>query len=550
MQTQERHLEELLSYTPSNYLPADYVAPRGIQSQHNSPRYGFPNDISSLIDGSDDVTDYILGVVIGAIIILLVAVVWGFIIAGLRIAGPKRVGFLAGKFVEPGSEWNDGKEGIEVVYDPTGDPSSENHRVSTAVPVVDEATARSFNRRVWLVRGMFVLSGIAVIISGILFYAKGVAAFQSSLNSVRDGIDLTQSAAYKAIDVTDSVIMGSKDVYEKLEVNQSVDSLGSICGLDGEVSVQIESVYRELKTNVDQFKNELEGSLDAFGDDLRSLITFTQDIEDQLDSVKFVFYSLITISVFIIALILCMLVGVLFATYDLSNCLTCCMRNAIIWPCFTVLLLLSWILATLFLILSLGGADFCVAPDSHVQAILNQNADKFDGLIFGFVLYYVSGCSVKPPGAVAITNLVSMANMMVNDAHSLVELVGDMDVERLGQICGITTVQATALESLITLAHGATHVVNRAIVGLGEVLDCGTFNPIYTTFVHDAFCLEGVSGLTYIFTTTLCMAIFSMLMIMFRAALYPVKTVGSNGNSDNSDNNVAVFQGGRSTGED
>ena len=38
-----------------------------------------------------------------------------------------------------------------------------------------------------------------------------------------------------------------------------------------------------------------------------------------------------------------------------------------------------------------------------------------------------------------------------------------------------------------------------------------------------AFCVEGVSGLTYIFSTTLVISIFSMIMIMFRAALYSVK---------------------------
>jgi len=74
-----------------------------------------------------------------------------------------------------------------------------------------------------------------------------------------------------------------------------------------------------------------------------------------------------------------------------------------------------------------------------------------------------------------------------------------------------------------SLSHEATHVLNRAIVGLRKVLACETFNPIYTTFVHEAFCVEGVSGLTYIFSTTLVISIFSMVMIMFRAALYPIK---------------------------
>jgi hypothetical protein len=41
--------------------------------------------------------------------------------------------------------------------------------------------------------------------------------------------------------------------------------------------------------------------------------------------------------------------------------------------------------------------------------------------------------------------------------------------------------------------------------------------------VHQAFCVQGVSGLTYIFSTTMVIAIFSMVMIMFRAAMYPIK---------------------------
>lgn len=41
--------------------------------------------------------------------------------------------------------------------------------------------------------------------------------------------------------------------------------------------------------------------------------------------------------------------------------------------------------------------------------------------------------------------------------------------------------------------------------------------------MHQAFCVQGVSGLTYIFSTTIVIAIFSMVMIMFRAAMYPIK---------------------------
>lgn len=38
---------------------------------------------------------------------------------------------------------------------------------------------------------------------------------------------------------------------------------------------------------------------------------------------------------------------------------TKCITAAVIWPIFTLLLILSWILSTVFLIASLAGADFC-----------------------------------------------------------------------------------------------------------------------------------------------------------------------------------------------
>lgn len=85
-----------------------------------------------------------------------------------------------------------------------------------------------------------------------------------------------------------------------------------------------------------------------------------------------------------------MLVGVFFAWKGISNCLTKFIQFALLWPLFIFFLILSWIFATLFLVFSLAGADFCVSPDQYVQAILDKDADMFDGIIFGFVVFYVS----------------------------------------------------------------------------------------------------------------------------------------------------------------
>lgn len=182
-----RELTPLINYTESNYMPKPYEVPKAISKTHEQPRFGRTNDIGALINGSEQVDDYILGIIIGAMIILIVAIVWFFAVVCLKIAGQKRVGFLAGRLTRPSSANSsqgtdeDGEKGaIEVVMENDDDGGSNEERVDEAVlmsSTMNNSTNESpvdknFNRRVWAVRGVFVLSGLLVIISGGLFYGK------------------------------------------------------------------------------------------------------------------------------------------------------------------------------------------------------------------------------------------------------------------------------------------------------------------------------------------------------------------------------------------
>jgi len=536
-----RELGELINFTVSDFIPATYDAPRQISTTHNQPRFGYPNDFQALVNGGDQTQDYVLGVVIGAMIILIVAIVWFFGIISLKIAGQKRVGFFAGRLVRPDAkagDENEEKGAVEVVFQGSGG----NNEADEAVPVNtsmnntandDDRSNKNFNRRVWFVRGTFILSGILVLIAGILFYVNGVAAFKSSIDEVRNGLELVQNAAYKGINLTEDILKQQDNMEEDLQPSQEVvANNGQICGLDSELSTQIRTVYNALITNVDELEKMIDGSLASFGDDLRSLVSLTEDIDNSLYTADIFLYILLAISIIIIVLIIAMLGGVFAAWKGISNCFTKCIQYALIWPLFVFFLVLCWIFATLFLIFSLAGADFCITPDLNVQGLLNRNSDQFDGLIFGFVIFYVSGCAVQPAGADEIVKVADQVITVARYAHDLSQLITNLPIDRLSTICGLSDVEAVALETVALLIHDTTHLLNRAFIGLREVLSCETFNPIYTTFVHDAFCVQGVSGLTYIFSTTLVISIFSMVMIMFRAALYPIKEPNSGSRDD------------------
>jgi hypothetical protein len=111
-------------------------------------------------------------------------------------------------------------------------------------------------------------------------------------------------------------------------------------------------------------------------------------------------------------------------------------------------------------------------------------------------------------------------------AHQLIPLIADLPVESIAQLCNVSVEQATTLKQITTSGHTISiHVLNRSFVGLSQVISCETMNPIYSIFVHQAFCEEAVAGMSWIFYTTLFVAIFSMFLIMFRSALYPIKEV-------------------------
>lgn len=536
-----RELGELVNYTDSNFTPVPYEVPRSIYQAHNQPRWGKPNDFDALVEGGDQTQEYVLGVIIGAMIILIVAMLWFFAIVCLKIVGQERVGFLAGRMVRPcagqsrGADENDERGGVEVVMEDDQALRGSGNEAEEAVPVsngMNDATNNAahvdkmFERRVWAVRGMFVLSGIVVLISGILFYTNGVHAFKNSIDEVRNGIDLVQAAAYKGINLAENVLAQGSRLEEERQPSQEVNESrgGNICGLDSEVSTQIRTGYDLLTSNIDEVTNMVDDQLQSFSHDLKSLVSLTEDINNSLDTADIFLYILVAISCIIIVLIVAMLVGVFFAWKGVSNCLTRCIQYAIIWPLFIFFLILCWIFATLFLVSSLAGADFCIEPDRHVQTLLNKNDDQFDGIIFGFIIFYVSGCQIIPSGFEDMVEISNQLKTVMSYAHDFTQLLAQLPVEGgLQQICGLTEQEATAVNTLANVGHETIHVLNRAFVGLRDVLSCETFNPIYTTFVHRAFCEEGVSGLTYIFSTTLVISIFSMVMIMFRAALYPVK---------------------------
>lgn len=146
-----------------------------------------------------------------------------FIIVCLKIAGQKRVGFLAGRLERPppnpfakGGSSIGTDDRLSVIPEEDEQATEENDQAtgenndsdvnqdmlaSLSAPLIisntlyDEReyarTEKRFRYKTITVRSVFALSGLIVIINGGLLYGKGVTSFESSLNGVKSGINVS-----------------------------------------------------------------------------------------------------------------------------------------------------------------------------------------------------------------------------------------------------------------------------------------------------------------------------------------------------------------------
>ena len=126
-----------------------------------------------------------------------------------------------------------------------------------------------------------------------------------------------------------------------------------------------------------------------------------------------------------------------------------------------------------------------------------------------------------------IADLTDKITQAVNAVYTFSGEVMNMNLQDLETQCMLSSTLATSIHEGAKLLHAASYSLNSAWIGVQDIIQCKTFNPIYSTFVHNALCLDGVGGLTWLFSTSIFLVVFSMIMIMFRAALYPIKRSAS-----------------------
>jgi len=197
-------------YNATSYVPEPYTPSRETELLHKFTRFGHTNNIDVLITGTST-ESYIVGCCAAAMLIFAIALIWFMVIIGFKVAGPKKVGFLAGKLHHPDYDLSSsaassprdvGKLSV-IEEEPSfaSDTESESligsdisspfiSRQDTENDSKIALTEKKFKRKVIAVRSTFFISGLCVIVCGALFYLKGMAMLRKSLENTSYGVEV------------------------------------------------------------------------------------------------------------------------------------------------------------------------------------------------------------------------------------------------------------------------------------------------------------------------------------------------------------------------
>jgi hypothetical protein len=125
-------------------------------------------------------------------------------------------------------------------------------------------------------------------------------------------------------------------------------------------------------------------------DDLEDLLLVAADLDDKAATFNWALYCAMVFSTLLAALCLLIMVGIACRVSRVLSCL----RHCVLVPIFSLLVVLSFVFAIVFIVGSMALADLCMdSPDNRVLVILNRFQEDLSPMMVEFATFYISSKS-------------------------------------------------------------------------------------------------------------------------------------------------------------
>jgi len=134
----------------------------------------------------------------------------------------------------------------------------------------------------------------------------------------------------------------------------------------------------------------------------------------------------------------------------------------------------------------------------------------------------LKGCADSSnPVKIVLDNLGNEAikiAYIITAGHTVLSNLEAIDSDVATNFCGK---DLGPFEVAATFFDATFHTLLDIVEDVRELMFCDNWNPIYTSIVHDAICYEGVTGLSWIYSSLSTIGFFGMVILTFRYVLWP-----------------------------
>lgn len=502
-----------------SFIPPEFVNTQSIRWTHeNAPRFGHSSDLLLLMQGTpEEQKDYLKGLMASSIAMFCFFLVWMIFLVVFKCMGPKEMGILSGKARPLPPQPPEGSEELEAW---------QQRRANA-------------ERRLGLIRVLICICGLFIIISSCLMAVKGVSSLTQSLNDGTQAIAISQNLANRAIKLIDRVTIQNNKTAKA--VDELLVDLNGICPLqrpDG-LCTDLNNVSTcsfgdvldsdILEQTVKHFKSGdqsiyFQQLFDA-RTDLQNFLALTDELNDHAESFNWALYAAMLFSLALT--VVCVLI--IFGMTCRSSRILKCLQHFILAPIFTILVILSFVFAMLFVLGSMSVADLCYnSPDSRILVILNRFTEQISPLGVKVASFYIQACpkDAVPQEVATQLDFVLQAIPTLGNFSSLVTT----SASNLQAVCGFD--DSSGLASAAELANGQLCEIVDILNAIRLFFQCENWFPLYETTVYDAICYNGTDGFAWVASTQFVIVFLSCIVLTLRAAFYDLEIAEGDGKAN------------------
>jgi len=209
-------------------------------------------------------------------------------------------------------------------------------------------------------------------------------------------------------------------------------------------------------------------------------------------------------------------------------------------PLFCLMTIGSYVACGFLFMATEGNADFCISdmdtknPQSTILKILERYHLKKGNLYYDSIKFYSHQCTVESP----FEFLETYDQSLTMSDSSLTQMRGTIDggsIADLSQKCGI---DYNVILELVTQLQTHTTILSDTVQRILNLLRCESIVPLYTTVIYDSMCESNMNAWQWLFLSSFLITFFSMVMITFRGACYPLCTWDIDGDVNKSKDDI------------